>query len=156
MRIRCCLQKNRLADNWRHLIAIADLAGGEWPLTRSAIAKLAPEAEEFPSVSLLAEIRRAFSASPLDKLTSAEVCEYLNNLEFDLETWTAQSLASKLKPFRIRPKAIRIGGKVLRGYELAQFADVFERYLDKDPNSTQDGSALRQTLGSPARPQQHH
>ena len=45
--------KNRLADNWRHLIAIADLAGGEWPLMRSAIAKLAPEAEEFSNVAPL-------------------------------------------------------------------------------------------------------
>lgn len=54
---------NRLADNWRHLIAIADLAGGEWPLARKIIGKLMPKKEEVGGVLLLRAIKQVFDTT---------------------------------------------------------------------------------------------
>jgi hypothetical protein len=42
---------------------------------------------------------------------------------------TPARVASMLAPYNIKPKDMRIGGKVLRGYESTQFEDAFERYL---------------------------
>jgi Protein of unknown function (DUF3631) len=70
---------DRAADNWRPLLAIADLAGGEWPqLARQAALTLSGEAQESASgVELLKDIRRAFgedeairSADLVAKLTA--------------------------------------------------------------------------------------
>ena len=35
-----------------------------------------------------------------------------------------------LKPFGIAPEKIRIGERTAKGYQLHQFTDAFERYLD--------------------------
>jgi putative DNA primase/helicase len=53
---------DRAADNWRPLLAIADLAGGEWPqLARQACLTLSGESpEESLGVMLLADCRPAF------------------------------------------------------------------------------------------------
>ncbi len=55
---------DRAQDNWRPLIAIADLVGGDWPgLTRAAaVALCAPGAsqEETAGVLLLRDIRQVF------------------------------------------------------------------------------------------------
>jgi hypothetical protein len=42
---------------------------------------------------------------------------------------SANQIAGLLKPFGIAPEKVRIGERTARGYELHQFADVFERYL---------------------------
>jgi hypothetical protein len=49
---------------------------------------------------------------------------------------TQNKLARLLNPYKIRPGTIRIGSgekDTRKGYKLAQFADVFERYLP-DPS----------------------
>ena len=53
---------DRAADNWRPLLAIADLAGGEWPgLARQAALALSGEAQDAAiGVELLNDIRAAF------------------------------------------------------------------------------------------------
>jgi putative DNA primase/helicase len=53
---------DRAADNWRPLLAIADLAGGSWPaLARAAALKLSGESQDSAlGVSLLRDIREAF------------------------------------------------------------------------------------------------
>src|SRR5262245_49135515 len=56
---------DRAADNWRPLLAIADLAGGEWPqLARHASLTLSGESpEETLGVTLLADCRLAFGGN---------------------------------------------------------------------------------------------
>jgi putative DNA primase/helicase len=70
---------DRAADNWRLLLAIADLAGGEWPeLAREAALPLSGEAQDSAvGVELLKDIRLAFgddevirSADLVAKLTA--------------------------------------------------------------------------------------
>lgn len=49
---------------------------------------------------------------------------------------TAAQLSRALSPFRIRPHNARFGGaidRVLKAYQIDQFADAFTRYLDPVP-----------------------
>jgi putative DNA primase/helicase len=63
---------DRAADNWRPLLAIADLAGGHWPETaRDASGLLSGEGQDAINVELLADVRQAFGDA--DVLRSADL-----------------------------------------------------------------------------------
>ena len=72
---------NRLGDNWRLLLAIADFAGGEWPdKARKAAVKLSKVADATSiGVQLLAAVKAAFDGAdglnPLERISSAELAE---------------------------------------------------------------------------------
>ena len=74
---------NRAADNWRFLIAIADLAGGHWPGRARMVALALSGAAEDPSapVRMLADIRDVFEAQGADRLSSEELCRELGKME---------------------------------------------------------------------------
>jgi hypothetical protein len=120
---------NRVADNWRPLLAIADVIGGEWPARLREIAvKIAElEAGEDPSTDtqLLRDIHAIFAEQPWittnDLLTGLHLREYV---------MSAKRLAGLLKPYGIEPKQERHGARVERGYLAKDFADAFARYLD--------------------------
>src|SRR5262249_7303894 len=63
---------DRAADNWRPLLAIADLAGGDWP-KKAQDAALVLSGEEMSTfnVELLADIRAAFGEAEI--ITSADL-----------------------------------------------------------------------------------
>jgi len=42
---------------------------------------------------------------------------------------TGESRTAESKPFDVRPRSIRVGGSVLRGYNREDFTDPFNRYL---------------------------
>ena len=130
---------NRMADNWRPLLAIADLVGGEWPMRarRAAQAAIAAGSDD-PSVraTLLADIRTIFAERRSEKLSSTELVGALIALEGrPWAEWkggkpiTPNSLASLLKPFGIISGTIRIDNTTPKGYQLAHFEDAFARYL---------------------------
>jgi hypothetical protein len=131
---------NRLGDNWRLMLAIADLAGGEWPgQARQAAAAVAKVAEAGMSVGvrLLADIREIFASKAIGRIPSAELVERLTEIEgHPWAEWkggkpiTQNGLALLLAPFAITSSNIRIGAnRVSKGYQAAQFQDAFERYL---------------------------
>lgn len=133
------LKNARAADNWRPLLAIADAIGGYVPqLAREAAVMLTVGAVEVerPTTILLQDIRDIFDAPDArDKFTSAEIVEKLTQREDrPWAEWKANKplsmnqLASLLRPFGIRPKAIWIQGKTYSGYEAADFQDAFSRY----------------------------
>jgi putative DNA primase/helicase len=135
---------DRAADNWRPLLAIADVAGGGWPdRARVAIARLADEDEgdEAAPVLLLADVRDLFAARRVDRLPSADLADALSKLEErPWPEWkhgkaiTQRQVAILLRPFRIVPTAVRMpDGKTPRGYHRDQFADAWRRYLPQDP-----------------------
>ena len=68
------LDSDRAVDNWEHLLAIADLAGGVWPkrAREAACAMSGAQAETDNSLSirLLADIKAVFDAQP-DAIASA-------------------------------------------------------------------------------------
>jgi hypothetical protein len=128
---------DRAQDGWEPLLAIADLAGGDWPTrARRAAAALSGDPEhnddESLGVRLLADIRtafgddeRLFSKGLVARLVADEEGPWgdLHGRELD-----ARSLARLLAAFDIRPRSIRIGEATAKGYERGQFTDAFERY----------------------------
>src|SRR5262249_51302467 len=134
---------NRLGDNFRLLLAIAGLAGGEWPERAREAAQVVSRVTDTTSrpTRLLAAIKAIFDAEEkvetTDALSAAGLVEELT-VNADSE-WTAlgksgkpltqNQLARMLKPIGISPKQVRIGGVQTRGYERGQFEDPWVRYL---------------------------
>ena len=75
---------NRLADNWRLMLAIADLAGGEWAdqarQAATAIARVVT-ADMSIGTKLLADIKDIFVITAVDRLSSLELVEALGEIE---------------------------------------------------------------------------
>ena len=128
----------RRADNWRHLFAIADAAGGTWPdRARLAAASLtARDSEQTAGINLLEDIKAIFADTGEDRITSAQLVEKLVDIE--IRPWgewskgkpiTVNKLAGLLAPFHIQPGKVRFGAKPLQGYKLSAFDDAFARYL---------------------------
>jgi hypothetical protein len=130
---------NRLGDNWRLMLAIADLAGGEWPdrARRAAISIARVGTHMSIGTKLLADIKDIFAIRAVDRLPSLDLVEALGEIErHPWAHWkggkliTQNALAHLLEPFGIRPGSIRLeDNRVLRGYQLGHFQDAFERYL---------------------------
>jgi putative DNA primase/helicase len=129
---------NRFADNWRPLLAIADLAGGHWPDTARAIGVMTAGADPnaSPGVALLTDIRRVFRAVESDRIPSVDLVAALAAMEE--RPWgewnrggpiTPIQVAALLRPWRIAPKTIRFSAGSAKGYLVADFGDAFGRYL---------------------------
>jgi hypothetical protein len=135
--------EDRAADTWEPLIALADLAGADWP-TRArtaATAMTAAEAQQEEDTSagvrLLGDLREVFDQAGTDGLYSATILEALHKL--DEAPWAdwyghplrARELANLLRPYDLRPKSVREGGtgRPLKGYARADLHDAWRRYL---------------------------
>jgi putative DNA primase/helicase len=132
---------NREADNWKPLLAIADTAGGEWPGRARDAAMRRHAAADVADASqielLLADIQAI--GRGMAEMTSADLVKSLVALEG--RPWaemgngrliTQNKLARMLKPLRITPGNIRVGGQVLKGYVFTHFDEAFDRYLSQD------------------------
>src|SRR5207253_513854 len=53
---------------------------------------------------------------------------------------TPRTLARRLAAFEIRARVLRVDGRPLRGYELPQFTDAFQRYLPMEDATSQPAS----------------
>jgi len=139
---------NRRRDNWVPLIAIADLAGGEWHdlAQRAALALAGSNEGQSMGVQLLGDIREVFAEMGCDRATSQRLVDLLRRRED--RPWadhagsglTVRRLASLLSPFEIHPRVFRNGRSTPRGYCQEQFRDAFARYLPSPP----EGSATPQ------------
>lgn len=139
---------DRAADNWRPLLAIADLAGEKWSNLARAAAKALPEGDddtESYAVMLLADILGLFEERKIDRLSSQEIVDALVGLND--RPWaeyrngkplTKNGVARLLKPFHIKSKQLRFpdGRAGISGYERKAFDDAFSRYLPPSQNST--------------------
>jgi hypothetical protein len=134
---------DRAADNWRPLIAIADLAGSDWSdRARSAAVLLSSDddaEDESAATMLLSDIKALFQECGADRMWSSELAIALAQREDrPWSEWkgnrpiTKAQVAVLLKPFDIRPGVMRIGSKTSRGYRLDMFTDAFSRYLPRD------------------------
>jgi hypothetical protein len=153
---------DRATDNWEPLLAIADLAGNEWPiLARTAEIKLSADSDaeveaDSNKVRLLAGIRAIFDELAVDRLPSAEVVAELAkdadgpwaSYGRNSKSITQRQVATLLSDFttasgtKIKPRNIRSDGKVVKGYFRDDFADAFERYLSPSP-PVQSATALQ-------------
>jgi hypothetical protein len=143
------LGNDRGEEIWEPLIAVADLAGGEWP-GRAREAALAlnggePSTESI-GVLLLKAIWETLTHGNLEKILTIDLLRAL--VEREGEPWggwwgkdvdqakegetprkPAMELAQHLKDFDVRPKKLRIEKWTGNGYERADFEDAFSRYL---------------------------
>jgi hypothetical protein len=136
---------DRLQDACEPLVAIADLADGEWPQRiREALVALASdardaEAAESRGTQLLADIRDAFDAFG-PTVSGSALLDHLNTLEErgwggwnEGQGLRPRNLAALLKPFALRSKDIHLypdrERRTLKGFEQTQFEDAFARYL---------------------------
>jgi putative DNA primase/helicase len=130
---------NRRADNWRPLLAIAELVGGDWPvLAREAALTLDhADAGQTTAIMLLSDVRGLFNARDTDRLFSDDIASGLAAIEGrpwvewgrSQEPITKNAIARLLKPFGIYPGSVRIGEQTGKGYHADDFADAFARYL---------------------------
>ena len=127
---------NRAADNWRPLLAIADVIGGDClsRARRAALVLTGDETEVTPGEQALAHIRKVFAQGGIDRISSKDLCQELGGIEGGLVV-TQGCLAAMLRPFGIRPHTIRIGQSTPKGYELKDFEDAFARYLPENHNT---------------------
>lgn len=131
---------NRMADNWTALLAIADQAGGHWPITARSVAldlsAVDSSTGDNARVQALLDIRQLFESQKSGKLFSENIVAAFGDMEDrPWPEWrngkpiTKRQFANLLKDFGIRPRSIRLGGTVSKGYWKEDFQDAFARYL---------------------------
>ena len=138
---------NRAAEVWWALLAIAEQAGGDWE------ARARDAAREFASggdgtddvpdqVQLLLDIQDAFEDKSV--ISTEGLLAKLNDL--DESPWgsrrkgeglDARGLARMLRPFKVKPKQVRIGDGTRKGYHVDQFEDAFARHLPEAKQAKQ-------------------
>jgi Protein of unknown function (DUF3631) len=130
---------DRAAEIARPLLAIADLAGGEWPeRARAALHELLTEAEaedEDVAIRLLADLRYLMVDEGHTRIKTAALLELLHNI--DDSPWgdwygkplSAHGLSKLLRPFRVKTMSVKVDGLTVRGYKREQFEDLWLRYL---------------------------
>jgi hypothetical protein len=145
---------DRQADNWRPLLAIADLAGAGWmdKAHKAALALCRGDIEEEGMEEmLLSDLQKLFSERRDElKIFSINIVRYLEELED--RPWpefkndrpiTQPQLAKILGKFGIKSRSVKISGVTQRGYFISDFKDTFSRYLpatsatdseDEDPD----------------------
>jgi hypothetical protein len=138
---------DRAADNWRPLLAIADLVGGKWPQrAREAACVLSGDGHDVASanVELLADVQKAFGDA--DIITSADlVAALVADPERPWATWgkgdkplTQNGLARLLKPFAIISETVHPAGRPdSKGYKRVHFEEVWAGYLPGQNPSSQ-------------------
>jgi hypothetical protein len=139
--------EDRDADVWEPLLAVADEAGGTWPdRARVAAVSLVTQSREGGrqswGIRLLTDLRTIFDNLKSDALHTETLLEQLHNL--DESVWAdlrgkpldSRGLARRLEPYEVKPKPVRIGETVLRGYTRSDLHDVWARYLPPPPQSS--------------------
>jgi hypothetical protein len=112
-------------SNWRPLIAIADLIGGDWPgrARAAAVALCAPRAgqEETAGVLLLRDIRQVFE----DRHCKIAAPEFLVECLCTLSDapWATWNGGARITPHRV--------AKLLGAYGIASRRKHFGRYYDR-------------------------
>lgn len=129
--------EDRNADVWEALLAVANLAGGEWPdrARRSAVTLVTQSADRTGSlgVILLRDLRTVFGEET--RLSTDTILEQLHAI--DESPWAdlrgkeldARGLSRRLSKYGVKPKLLRVAEAVFRGYEAADLADPWSRYV---------------------------
>jgi len=127
---------DRSSDIWEPLLAIASIAGDDWTerATAAAIALSARSAadDRNPGVRLLEAIRAVLlERSDRKQIASAELATAVNESDpsFGADPIDVREIAVRLREFDIRPRPLRRGNDVFRGYCRSDFEDAFGRYL---------------------------
>jgi hypothetical protein len=123
------------------LVAIADMAGGDWPeRVRNGLVGIfasanAAQASESRGIELLGDIRDAFARFG-SRIPSVDLAAHLNSL--DERSWggwndgkglNPRTIAGLLRSYEIRPTTFRLADSTPKGYREVDFEDAFARHL---------------------------
>ena len=147
---------DRAADNWRLLLAIADLAGGTWPeeARRAACLLSGEEQDGDIGVELLRDIRSAFGDG--DVIRSSDLVAKLTaDPERPWAEWkhgrplTQKQLAGLLAPFHIISLTVhRPGQPDGKGYRRIDFEEAWAAYCPGQNISPQQSLRFRSVQAS--------
>ncbi|WP_369370128.1 DUF3631 domain-containing protein [Promicromonospora sp. Populi] len=134
--------EDRPADLWEPLVAVADLAGGDWPeKARRAAVKLTQARDDSAKASLttqlLRDIRTAFgdadalpSVALLGRLTANEEAPWATYGPKGLST---HKLGALLREYAIGAGVLNLPTGQARGYLRSDFEDAWGRYCPETP-----------------------
>ena len=128
--------EDRAADTWEPLIAIGDLAGGDWP-ARARKAAIVLTAEDDTDTSLgarlLADLRDVFGdadamhgetiLNALHKISEAPWGDYFGR------PMNHRDMAKLLKPYSVKSVDVKIDGTNRKGYRRDHLHETWIRYL---------------------------
>ena len=153
---------DRLADGWEPLIAIADAAGESWPANARAAAVALAGTDDIDSVStgqtLLTDIRVIFDRGGSNLIATtdgpaiwtAALIEGLHGLEespwgdWDIK---ARRVARILRGFEVKPRNVRRGETVKRGYRRRDFEETWVRYISPTSPASTTSTTSQYPLG---------
>jgi hypothetical protein len=151
--------RNRQADNWRVLIAIADDLGWGVEARAAAVAFTQAFQDADPRIQVLTDIRTTFDTPKwIDRITSKALLEALHIMDDGDGDWNefrgirgdqqphklkAGELSTMLRDFKIKARSIWPAGKrtakskSAKGYLRAQFEEAWRMYVDEDGTTAQ-------------------
>ncbi|MCO6433475.1 DUF3631 domain-containing protein [Nitrosomonas nitrosa] len=137
---------DRAQDNWEPLLAIAHVAGGEWPeRSIEAAVKLSGSEESIDEnmtagIELLKDIKEMFDEKGVDRVRTKDLIEWL--CSDDEKRWStyyrgkpivSRQVANKLKDYGIKTnQTINFGLNKSKGYLKEFFVEAWTRYLPSD------------------------
>lgn len=142
---------DRHADVWEALLAVADVAGDEWPARArvSCVTHVTASMRGVPSlgVRLLADVRRVFGER--EHMFTKELLEALNGM--DDAPWgdlrgrplDPRGLAQRLSKYGVQRHTVRIGTETGKGYSACDLSDPWKRYLDPNVTDSEDRDVER-------------
>jgi len=131
---------DRQADNWRSLLALADLAGAPWPAAarNAAIALSVADDPDAESIGILAIADSLAAFGSDDRLSPSELADRLAAMAD--RPWpkfsrgspiTPRKLANLLAPYALTARRTKTG----RHYHRGDFETAFARYSDTPPET---------------------
>jgi hypothetical protein len=158
---------DRPADVWEPLLAVAELAGGDWPARARAacVAFVTGSRDDIASVGvrLLGELRDVFGDA--EAMWTETILAKLHSLdEAPWGDWYGKpldprGLAKLLKPYGVKSQDVRHGETNRKGYQRANLWDVWTRYLPKkkdDEDRGADAGPVSATSATSATPLIRH
>jgi Protein of unknown function (DUF3631) len=134
---------DRDADVWEALLAVADVAGGDWPeharVAAVTLVTLAKQSSPSLGIRLLSDLRTLFGN--VDVMATDTILKKLHELiespwgDLRGKPLNDRGLAKLLRPYDVKPKLLRIGSYVGRGYAREDLHDAWVRYLQSDAKS---------------------
>jgi hypothetical protein len=133
--------RNRLADKWTPLFAIAEIAGGEWPSKMEmALHGQINLSEPTRALLLLEDVKKVmpsdghiYTATLIEKLCRLEGAQWT---DYNFSAWDTEKkkisdrqVSNLLGQYGLKPKTVKIAGTTKKGYHREALENAFKRYI---------------------------